>query len=188
MKNIGIGSSRRRIRQAPNHLGPDSILNLTAAAIVAQSRPGLKLLLSGGKTAGPDLPSEASAGRDYLMKEFSGIDGNDIITEEESMDTAQNAENCLPLLKRYSHIGLLSVGLHAVNAAVLYVRYGIPVEGVMTSQEIIRRDGHYASLLNEHRSPRTTLEFVKEAARYILLQTIDRRGMLLRQITLRSRG
>jgi uncharacterized SAM-binding protein YcdF (DUF218 family) len=151
----------------------------------------MHILFSTGKTAGEDTPSESSAMRDYLHRLFPGIPAEAVFLEEDSIDTAGNAEKVAEWLqgKKYGRKALVSVGYHADNAATLFENYGVPIEKTYASEEVVReRSNHHAAyVMGWQGLKRVRSEYRKELVRKALLHTVDPRGKLLRRVTERSR-
>jgi uncharacterized SAM-binding protein YcdF (DUF218 family) len=188
-KNIGVGSTQMDIQKDRFHLSRESRFSSLAAGMLWQ--PGMDVLFSTGKTAGPEVPSEASAMKSYLKVHFPDIPDENILMEETSIDTAGNAEEVshYPNIRSYDHIGLLSVGYHVANAATLFERYGVNIEQKFASEDILRQRSDRHNHLVDHwkSSDRIKKEETKEAIRRALL-FVDRKGRFLRKITNHSRA
>ena len=189
-KNIGVGATPEEIRRKPHHLSPESRMNVLAAG--ALWSPEVDVLFSTGQTAGSDTPSEASAMKRYFMHRYPHIPESRLLTEEQSIDTAGNAEEVARMLvergQPYKRIGLVTVGYHLDNAVKLFANYGVPVADKYAAEVEVRRIhpvlGRYVRLWSE--SERVISEYRRERVRSLLLP-IDRKGKLLRQVTARTR-
>lgn len=196
--NIGAGWKGERIRRVPDHLSGHSKLNALAAGILFKEGLAKNIIFSSGHTAGNETPSEAEAMRDFLITRFPEIPSSAIILEDKSIDTAGNAEESIRILNKqnYSSVGLMSTNDHLRNSIILFARYGLRVkkENSFASEEVIA--GEMAK--NPSRNPKLFIEGYrkssqvkkdrqKEIIRSILLHTIDGKGMLLRQITKKTR-
>lgn len=190
-KNIGIDSTRERIAQDNFNLSTDSRISALAAGMLY--KPGTKLIFSTGKTAGQDIPSEAEAMKNYMIRKFPDIPEEDCILEENSIDTAGNAEQVASVVGSYGmkRFRLVTVGYHLRNSLKLFERYGISIsEGIASEQVIKSRSSHHSHYVDERwsKSKRVKKERRKETIRSVLLSTIDPRGKTLRQLTQRQRG
>lgn len=188
-KNIGVDSTVADIQANQWHLSVESRLNVLAVGELYQ--PGMHILFSGGKTAGKDTPAEAEAMRSYFQRFSPEVPEEAVLTEEVSIDTASNADEVSKQLvgASYKHIALLSVSYHVQNAATLFKRYGVDIETTFASDEVIknRSPHHEAYAVAWSSLGRVRSERKKEAGRKVLLNTVDRKGKLLQEITKRSR-
>src|SRR5258708_6285935 len=102
-KNLGVGETHETIKSDNFHLSTDSRMNAIAAGMEWQ--PGLKIIFSTGVTTkgvdskGREIYSEAREMADYMKKKFPHIPNEDIILEENSIDTAGNAEEVAKIVK-----------------------------------------------------------------------------------------
>ena len=202
--NLGAGWKGERIRQNPDHLSGHSKLNTLAAGIMYEAGLTNKIIFSSGHTAGIQIPSEAKAMKDFLKKRFPEIPESAVILEDKSIDTAGNAEESKQIAYRhrywFTNIGLMSTRDHVNNAFVLFRRYGMEIqkENIFASEEIIAKYIEKISTPEKPKDPESFLEGYrkspqvkgdakKELIRSVLLHTIDPKGMLLRQISKRTR-
>lgn len=190
-KNIGVDSSPADIRKDPSHLSADSRINVLAAGM--SYKPGMKILLSSGHTAGQDYPSEAGAMRRFLRLNFPDIPDADVMLEEVSIDTASNAKEVGGMIddKDYERIAILSTGYHVQNASTLFENYGVRVDDTVAAEDILRArspgDERYVKAWKE--LDRIKKERRNEILRKLLLSTMDRKGKWLRRlVTSRTRG
>ena len=187
-KNIGIGSEAKDIQNDNFHLSPESRINALAAGMLY--KPGMILLFSSGPTAGGDTPSEAKAMKDYLMLHLPDIPTASMLLEENSIDTASNAEEVTKIIyeRNFKHLGLVTVGYHLQNAATIFERYGTPIEQTFVAEDIVReRSPHHEAYIERWKnSKRIRTEKKKETLRKILLY-VDPEGKRLQKITKRQR-
>jgi uncharacterized SAM-binding protein YcdF (DUF218 family) len=193
-KNIGIASGPEKIRSNRRQLSHDSRLNVLAAGLLYKNNPGMKIILSGGKTAGPNNLSEAEAMKEYLMTRFPDIPDDDIETEDFSIDTTTNAQEIEKMLHEsehpYEHIGLLTVGYHMRNASRLFKTHGVPIEQKFAAEDVLR-DNYDSDYFQKHlnkwdKTPRVRAEKFKEMAKTIIL-SLDSESRLLHTINRRTR-
>lgn len=84
----------------------DYRVRLVRAAEWMAAEPGLRLVLLGG-----GVPSEAAAGRDWLLAN-SGLESGRIELEEESLDSLENLHNARAMLVPSASVYLLSSRYH----------------------------------------------------------------------------
>jgi uncharacterized SAM-binding protein YcdF (DUF218 family) len=121
-------------------IGKSSALRALAASLLYKSILKSKILVSGGKTS--PLPiSEADAMKGYLTHDLQ-IDGEDILTEQHSMDTAMSVRCIVPLMQELQlapkRIVLVSHRRHLERARRYFAAHGIRVEPV-DAAKIIRQ-------------------------------------------------
>jgi uncharacterized SAM-binding protein YcdF (DUF218 family) len=188
-KNIGIESTGEDIRRDNFHLSTDSRLNVLASGMLYE--PGMIIFDSTGQTAGPDIPSEAEAMRKYRAVHFKDIPAINQLLEDDSVDTAGNAEKMAEKLREIPHgeVRLVTVGYHLENATKLFERYGVKIaKGYASEKEVKRRSSHHAAYIERwEKSERVKKEKRKELVRKGFL-LVDRKGKIMHQVTKRSRG
>ena len=79
------------------------------------------LLISGGSPAGK--PSEASEYANILKK--LGIPASDILIEDKSLNTWQNAKLSQPLLAPFDSVAIVTNGLHARRTDLYFRHFGV---------------------------------------------------------------
>ncbi len=185
-KNLGVEWNVERVRDDPDLLSDDSRLNIEAAGELWI--PGRLLLLSGGRTIGPDFPSQPEAAQTYLRRECPDIPLHDIRLDETGFDTAASAETIARQVRtstlKARHIGLISVGYHVENAGRLFRNYGAPIESLIAAEDIVaERSAEDAERIADWRElPRVQEEEKRERIRGIILH-VDRKGKLIRTLT-----
>ena len=192
-KNIGVGSTPEDIRRDPEHLSTESRLGVMAAGVLYdQHYWDMDILFSSGRTAGPDVPSEAGAMRDALLLRHPEIPADQVLVEDKSRDTATNAIEVAKMLKTrpYELISLMSVSYHVANAAKLFRRRGIHINRTFSSDVVLAKvDEDAAGFVRDWSAfDRIKKERRNEFMRKVMLSTVDPKGMLLSQVTARSRG
>ena len=97
---VALGKNWKRSPFGPSL---ESRMNALAAAHLVSTGAGDLLIFSGGRTAGPDRPSEARAMYAYMRRFFSEeqIPEEAVILEETSIDTAANAEHVHDILRHH---------------------------------------------------------------------------------------
>ena len=100
---------------------PDYVLRLQRAAALAATRRGLRIMLLGG-----GRPSEAAAGRDWLIADGRvGVDR--ISLEEESTDSLENLRHARELLAPSAPVPVLSNRYHLGRLRVFAAQLGLAV-------------------------------------------------------------
>jgi hypothetical protein len=189
---------KKQIEKSTYHLNPASEIVAKAAGYLYTTGATKFITFSTGHTCGHDLPAEAEAMDAYLEEKFPRIPKEARKLETKSFDSAGNAVECIKIAKEnnFKNIGLLSFGNHAKNASKLFEYYGlsIPKENVFVAEKIVF-SAHLSKSADEaYKFMRDCSDYyylnwidVREFVRSILLATIDPDGMLLRQITKRTR-
>jgi len=117
----------------------DSKLRVLAAGLIASEGRANNLILSGGKTAGPDQPSEAEIMKLYLLHEYPNLSNFPIRLEEESIDSIENARFTSEILKdnKEESILLITSDYHMLRASRDFQGQGLnieklPAEGIVS--------------------------------------------------------
>lgn len=116
----------------------DSKLRVLAAGLIASEGRANNLILSGGKTAGPDHPSEAETMRIYLLREYPNLSGFPIRLEEDSVDSVENAKFTSEILKdnKGEPILLITSDYHMLRASRDFQGQGLNIEK-LPAEEIV---------------------------------------------------
>jgi hypothetical protein len=181
-KNLGVGSTRDDIRRDPKHLSADSRINLVAAGLLYQ--PGIKILLSGGQTAGKDIPSQPQSAFNFLRERFPDIPVDDIYIDETGIDTARTAQTVAEYYSgQFRNIALVTVGYHRNNAKKLFANWGVKLAATYDAEEIVSRGlGLESYILAWKGLTRVKLERLKENLIRSPLLIVDRRSIILDQL------
>jgi hypothetical protein len=189
-KNIGIGWSPQDIRNDPKHLSTESRIITTAAGMLY--RPGMTMLLTGGRTAGVDFLAQPEYALDYLYRRFPHIPLQNVILDNSSIDTAGSAQYVSSLFKvlEYNQSAVLGIGGHVENIGKMFTNYDAKPDYLVAAEDIFSRKSqfHRQYIDKWRRQPATRLERQKEAIRGFGLKTIDPRGNMLRLITSKTRA
>jgi len=198
--NIGAGWSGDRIRRNPDHLSRHSKISAEAAAVMYNEGYTGKIIYSSGPTAGE--PTEARAMKTFILKRHPEIPESDILTENVSIDTAGNAEESRKIVmeNNFRNVGLMSTKDHVGNSATLFRRYRLNIqkESIFASEFILAKNMERNNTENHPKNPQQFLknyrgsievrkDGLKEFIRWGMLHTIDPKGMLLRQVSKRTR-
>lgn len=191
-KNIseGIGDSPEDIRASRSKLSLESEINAIAAGMLYSTGACRKIIFSTGHTAGPEVPSEARAMKDYMLRHFPDISEEAVILEEESINTKQNAQEVSKIVGKhqFEHVGLLTVGYHLPRSFNEFQRAGVEVEQKFAAEDVLQlRSRRHQELIDRwHQSELVRKETNKERIARLLLK-IDPSGRLIDAITSRTR-
>lgn len=108
-------------------LGPATLNRCLHAKILNQANPDRIILLSGGLVEGEENPSAAAVMREFMLSQ--GIKPSQIVVEERSMTTYENAAECCKLLRErgVSRIVLVTDATHMTRAAACFRKQGMDV-------------------------------------------------------------
>jgi len=171
------------------HLSIESKMSALAAGEMFKEGLTDKIIFSGGRTAGKDRSSEAKAMWDYLKKKYPDIPDKIIALEEESLDTAGNAEEVLKILQQYNiqDVALMTAGFHLPRAKKLFKEFGIETQGVPSEELLKKRSKHYERFVEKYlESGQVKTKGIKEMILRTLL-FIDAKGKLPRLLTKKFR-
>lgn len=154
-----------------------------------------KVIITGGKTAGPDKPSESHEMLEYLLQNYPEEAGkftldDSLILEEQATDTVQNAENVTKMLEDRNISGpvaLMAIGYQLERARRLFENEGISAKAFPAEDYLIKRNKHYEKFLEKYSSSaHVTIHKVKEFVMRFLLW-IDPKGEIPATVTGRIR-
>jgi uncharacterized SAM-binding protein YcdF (DUF218 family) len=158
------------------------------------------IVYSTGHTSGPNISSEAEAMHAYVQNRYGHvIPKNSAILEENSLDTATNATECIQIAKKHGikKVAILSTAGHEFAAQKLFAYYGMPIPDnlIFTAEKILHGYLYKKSPQMANNFARDYKDYtffsgidLREFIRSIMLSTIDPGGRLLNQITKRTRG
>lgn len=145
-------------------LSVDSKLRTISAGILATQGKVGELILTGGKTAGPDNPSEAELMKQYLLKKFPNLDSFPVIIEDSSFDTVENAKLVTEMLgENYQgSVLLITNDYHMLRARRNFEHHGLeiiesPAENIITNNSAPRYKTDGLTRLPDHRE-----EFIRK--------------------------
>ena len=141
---IGAGLENQNVGDPPyTWIGKETLLRAAAAAKLWQKNPMSLLIFSGGRPAGPGTPSEAETMQDYVCRSPWNVPPEKILTENDSIDTAENVKNVVALLRRRGLLEpcrILFAGRKNTARAAAYFRaYCLPVTPFM-AREVLGED------------------------------------------------
>ena len=154
-----------------------------------------KVIITGGKTAGPDKPSESHEMMEYLLQKYPKLAekislDDSLFLEEQATDTVQNAENVAQMLNDKNITGpvaLMAIGYQLERARKLFENEGISAKAFPAEDYLIERNKHYERFLKEYSSSaHVTIHKAKEFVMRFLLW-IDPKGQIPAKITGRIR-
>lgn len=169
-KNVGYLGSRKAIQKSKNYLSRKSEVNVLAAGILFNQKIASKIIFSGGKTAGKNIPSEAFAMKKFLINKFSNISGKNIILEEVSMDTIQNVIETKKIIEKnkFKNIAVLSTSKHLPRSIMLFRKFGLN-PNYFASDEVLKKSD--LKLYNLYKNEFTKTEEILEKIVYIIQKT-----------------
>ncbi|OGG00296.1 hypothetical protein A2153_02915 [Candidatus Gottesmanbacteria bacterium RBG_16_38_7b] len=189
-KNLGWTSDARSIRIDPMHLSTPSEACVISAALLYQ--PGTKIIFSGGKTVGPQFPSEAQAMSELFLLKRQDALPEDIFWEEESLDTAGNMQKIAGLMsgQTWGRTGLVTTCTHLPNALKLCQTFRVSVEaGIDAEKTILKRgtDKQINFVIRFQSTPEYRIDRLKEKVRSGVI-FLDRESRISQVISHRRRG
>ncbi len=112
-------------------IGHQTRLRAEAAAMLWKKHPQALIICSGGRSA-PQPPSEAEAMEDFITHAAWNIPHECIITENESIETAENVRNVVSIVRTKeispSTVILVAGRRHIRRAGQYFKAYGIHVQ------------------------------------------------------------
>jgi len=170
-------------------LTPQSKITAIASGVLYKEDIAQKIIFSGGHTKGKDKKSEAELMFDLLKKKFPDIPDTDVVLEENSIDTAENAEEVKKILPQNSNIILLSFSYHLKRARIIFHNFNLNINKIYASDIVLsKQKTKYKNLLNEFTLKIKIQRIIWEIFCLFLVYTIDPKGQMLRLITRRTRG
>jgi uncharacterized SAM-binding protein YcdF (DUF218 family) len=108
-------------------LGADSLYRCIRTAELYRAGPPCPVVVSGGKADGDPGPTLASAMRDFLVTQ--GVRPEDLVLEERSRTTYENAAECARLLgaRGVGRVVLVTDATHLMRAEGCFHRQGLDV-------------------------------------------------------------
>lgn len=178
------GGWREHIKGEKPKLSVDSRLRTIAAGIIASKGKIGELILSGGKTAGKDFPSEAETMQEYLLEKFPELSNFPIILDEESFDTIENAKFTSELMKEkgLESALLITNNYHILRANRNFKRSEVEASPLPAEEIIKESDRKYHLYKNFVRKYLSSCDVKKKTAIEVVLRgitAIDSDGKLL---------
>lgn len=149
---IVLGKEFRKFNGKPV-LSMEAKMTALAAGELYKCGSTNMLIFSGGKTAGPEYPSEAEAMADYCRKRYD-ILPEAIIIEDVSFDTIANARMVRDILRKngWKSPFLISRNYHLDRAWEIFFREGVAAIALSAETIIEHRSLRHSLLANAYRS------------------------------------
>ena len=144
----------------------ESKMTALAAGELYKRHMSGKIIFAGGKTSGDNHNSEAKDMASYLRKHRPDIPQSDIILEENSIDTLENARNVRPILEthKFSNLTLITLNYHIPRAERIFAENGIPTFPYSTELLIGEISCHHSHFAKKYMSSlRRKLKVAKES-------------------------
>lgn len=178
-------------------LGLDGTWRTIAAANLYQQGRTKNIILTGGQTAGPDMPSEAQAMAHYLTRNFTQEEGqlqripeDAIHLEEYARDTSTNLAYVKELIEEegWKHIGIVTNSYHLPRATQLAKNLGISAAPISAEEEIIKWDPRFREMANRYYTSEDMKRITASEQKLAWLLKVDPKGKIPQLITKYSRG
>jgi len=155
------------------HLSFDSKLRVLAGGTIASQGKAESIILTGGRTAGKDNPSEAEVMKVYLLKKFPELANFPITDLESSYDTRGNAKEVAEMLgdNIEGNILLITNGYHMLRAKRDFNKEGLKVSEISAESIVSQRSEHHERLIEEYLQ---SYDVKKKEAIEIMLRGIDK--------------
>ncbi len=192
-----LGQNWREYSKNPE-LSVESKMCAIAGAEMLISGMTDRLIISGGKTAGKEFPSESEAMKTYILlkyphETYPQICDENIILEEQSLDTHGNAKEIKNILDRENETqqstpALLTVGFHTKRASKIFKNHGIETKSFNAEELLQKKSPHYAKFVKRfNNSIPTKLKRLKEAFLRGFL-VVDPKGNMVSKLADTFRG
>jgi len=146
---FGYGPVERRGDRP--HLNAYARLNALAAGMLLSKGHAEHLLITGGRTGGADLPSEAELMGAYVARVF-GVSGERMTLEPHATDTVDNLVFTANLLDAAGaatqRLGFLALKMHLPRIRYLAELVRLDGEGLALEEVVAERSRRHAHLLN----------------------------------------
>lgn len=143
---LGAGLEHKAKQDPPfAWIGKETELRAVEAARLWQRNPLSIVMFSGGRPAGPGTPSEAEAMQDCVQRLPWNIPAENILTENDSIDTASNIRNVAVIIAQRelpTANVMLVAGGNLMRAAAYCRAYGMQVAPVMVGTLSMARFFH----------------------------------------------
>jgi hypothetical protein len=120
----------------------ESKMNAIAGGWLFSRGLAKSLIITGGRTLGPDFDSEAQKMYDWGCQTVDvferGVPG--VYLDHGAIDTYENADRTKEIAEResFDKFGLISIGSHLPRAKEIFERKGIKIESCFPSEEVLR--------------------------------------------------
>lgn len=111
-----------------------------------------KIILTGGKTGGQELPSESETMKNMLIKKFQ-IPEDKLIIEDKSTNTIENFAHVVNIIDQdpssYSNVAVLSNQYHVDRAQEIGKRFFVDADGQAAEELLVKRSQKYQKVLDK---------------------------------------
>lgn len=184
---VALGNGLENLKDNAIDLTIESKMNAIAAVVLYKKGIGQKIIFSGGYTK--EEQSEAGKMLEFIKRQFNDIPLDDIILDEGSIDTADNASKVKKILPEGSKFVLISFGYHLKRAKRIFNNFGLHAEKVFASEKVLKQESpKYDYILQKFNWKRKIIKLQREILCLFLVHTIDPKGKILRVVTSNSRG
>ncbi len=126
-------------------------LNALAAGMLYQHGEAERIVITGGRTGGADLPSEAEYIKRYLIRNFD-VPKEVVILEQQATDTVTNFVYVANILDRSSlstNLGFLAFGFHLPRIQYLADLFSLTGNSIATEEVVKERSERHERLLRD---------------------------------------
>jgi uncharacterized SAM-binding protein YcdF (DUF218 family) len=150
-KCIVLGGGFRK--EKPNDLNLPTKLRALAAGVLASQGKITSLIFTGGIVPYGDRPVSVAM-KEYMLGKFPGLNNIEIETEEESVDTKENAWKTAKKLspEDLSNVLVLSNDFHLKRAKEDFLRAGINPEMISAEELASLRSSHHEELVDNYQN------------------------------------
>jgi uncharacterized SAM-binding protein YcdF (DUF218 family) len=148
---IVLGKEYRRFDGKPV-LSMEAKMTAIAAGEMYRCGAVSMLIFTGGKTAGPEYPSEAETMALYCMRRYPEIPPEAIIIEGVAFDTISNARMVRDILRKNGSRAalLISRNYHLPRAEEIFLREGVVTVGINAEAAYAHRSSRHSTLANAY--------------------------------------
>lgn len=181
MKNLS-SDDEKKYRLSNDRLDLESKIRCLAGGMLAQNGRIKELILSGGHVYGKENPSVAEGMKEYILKHFPDLKDFPIITEEDSMDTSENAEFIQKMIKEKNieTAFLITSKSHLKRASKLFKEYGVETFPVDAETELAERSNRHGVYTKKYLESDRNLKNESNEKIFRAMMVIDPKQKLLR--------
>lgn len=184
---VALGNGLTNLEDGGLDLTVESKMTALAAIVLYKNKVGEKIIFSGGFTE--EKGSEAGKMLEFVKSELEDIPLSDIILDENSIDTADNAVEVKKILPSESKFIIVSFGYHLKRAKRIFRNFGLKAHGSFASEDVLKNHSpNHSYIFEKYNWKRKLVKIQREIFCLFLVYTIDPKGKILRVITSKSRG
>lgn len=142
-------------------LDQDGKVRSMASGLLAQELDVPEVIYTGGKTLGPDYPSEAEKMYEYAKRLYPDLGKRTVVLEEKAWDTSTNAEFVADIMNEEQTTGsaiLLTSESHLERADYHFLRHGIDATPMSAEAVTARRSPHHEKYIREKLKSKGNIE------------------------------